>query len=32
MLPSSIDNWAHEIVDKRITDYLDDNLFETDED
>ena len=27
-----LDNSAYEIIDKRMTDYLDDNGFETDED
>ena len=27
-----LDNCSHKIVDKQILDYLDNNLFETDED
>ena len=31
-LQGYLDNCAYKIIDKRMTDYLDDNLFETDED
>ena len=27
-----LDNYAYKIVDRQVTDYLDDNLFETDKD
>ena len=27
-----LDNSAYKVIDKRMTDYLDNNLFETDED
>ena len=28
----SLDNWVYKIVDKQMIDYLDESLFETDED